>query len=182
MRLRVHVLLKRPVTDVTLVVVTVVAVVDPWPWLIPDETNRDQVQLPTQLIHLPIIIVATALGAWSSVVVVLVVVVPVKVLTIVVVGRWMILLQQWSDVVVIIRSEVSKDLLKLIQNVCLVSREKVLLVEVVVHKGLDGMLLPRSVPHFRIEIPIEIHCKLIIYSSLCCQIGEFFRFRNPGPI
>lgn len=85
----------------------------------------------------------------------------------------MILLQQWSDVVVIILREVSESLLKRIQNVSLVSREEVLLIEVVVREGLHGMLLPWSVPYFRIEIPIEVHFKLIIYSSLCCQRGEF---------
>lgn len=114
------------------------------------------------MIHLPIIIVATAFRAWTSVVVILVVVVSVKVvLTKVVIGREMILLlQQWSYVVVIILlrevSEVSETR-KRIQHVSLVAREEVLRVEVVVHKGLHRMLLPRSVPYFRIEIPIEVH-------------------------
>lgn len=143
--------------------------------MIPDKKNRVQVQsLPTQSIHLPIIIVATAFRAWTSVIDVLVVVVSVEVvLTKVVIGWQMILLQQWSDVVVIILREVSENLRKRIQYVPLVSREEVLLVEVVVHVGLHGMLLSRSVPYFRIEIPIEVHFKLIINSSLCCQHGEF---------
>lgn len=165
----------KPATVVGFVVTIVVVPHSRW---ISDKTNRDQVRPPTRLLHLPIIIVSAALRTRSSVIAVL----PwlVEVLAKVVVGRKMVLRQQWLNIVVIIWLKISESLRKLIER-SLVARKEVLLVVDVVRKRRHGLLLPLSVPHVRIEVPmiVEIHINFI-YSSLPIRrilaVGILIRF------
>lgn len=166
----------KPATVVDIVVAIVVVPHSRW---ISDKTNRDQVRPPTRLLHLPIIIVSAALRARSSVIGVLPVNRLVEVLAKVVVGRCMVLRQQWLDVVVIIW-KISKMLLKLIER-SLVVRKEVWLVWLV-HEGLDGLLLPLSVPHVRIEIPMIVEIHFTSFTVHFAFNSTNSRFRNPDPL